>query len=58
MAAKGTKVSRQEQRRMWELYQELGSYKLVAKKLRRSPDTVSRHVKVYETALGVANLLR
>jgi hypothetical protein len=58
MAAKGTRVSKREQKRMWELYQELESYKLVAKRLRRSPDTVSRYVKLYETAFGVADILR
>lgn len=58
MAAKGTKVTKKEAKRMWELYQELESYKLVAKRLRRSPDTVARHVKIYETAFGVANILR
>ena len=58
MAAKGTRVSKREQRRMWELYQELESYKLVAKRLRRSTDTVSKYVKLYETALGVASILR
>ena len=42
---------------MWELYQQLGTYKAVAKRLRRSPDTVSRYVHEYETALGVANYL-
>lgn len=58
MAAKGTKVTKKEERKMWELYQELESYKLVAKRLRRSPDTVSRHIQKYEAALGIANLLR
>lgn len=57
MAAKGTKVTQREKKRMWELYQQLGTYKAVAKRLRRSPDTVSRYVHEYETALGVANYL-
>lgn len=57
MAAKGTKVSQQEKKKMWELYQQLRSFKAVGKRLRRSPDTVSRYVHEYETALGVANYL-
>lgn len=39
---------------MWELYQQLGSYKAVARKLKRNPDTVSRHIKIYEAAYLVA----
>lgn len=58
MAAKGTRVTAREQYRMWLLYQELGNYKLVGKKLRRSPDTVSKFVKLYEAQLQVANILR
>lgn len=58
MACKGTKVSKKEELKMWQLYQELGSYKKVAKKMRRSPDTVSAHVQKYEAALVVANLLK
>lgn len=50
--AKGTRVTQKEKVKMWELYQELGSFKSVAKRLRRSPDTVSRHVREYEAAVG------
>jgi hypothetical protein len=57
MASKGTRVSTREKRRMWELYQALGSYKAVAKKMRRSRDTVAKYVLEYETALKVAQLL-
>ena len=42
---------------MWELYQQCGSYTKVAKKLRRSPDTVSRYVQEYERSLAVAQVL-
>lgn len=52
--AKGTRVTTREKRRMWELYQQLGSFKAVAKKMRRSPDTISKYVNEYETALQVA----
>ena len=58
MAAKGTRVTTREKRRMWELYQQCGSFKVVAKKLKRSPDTVSKYVREYETALQVAQVLR
>lgn len=57
MAAKGTKVSQREKKRMWELYQQLGSFKAVAKKMKRSRDTVSRYVQEYEAALGVAHAI-
>lgn len=58
MAAKGTRVTNKEKRRMWELYQQLGSYSKVAKKLRRSRDTVAKYVLEYETAVKVAQILR
>lgn len=45
------KVTEKEKRKMWELYQKLGSYTKVAKRMRRSPDTVSRHVQTYEAAV-------
>lgn len=57
MAAKGTKVTQQEKKQMWELYQQLGTFKAVAKRLHRSPDTVSRHVREYEAAVGVASVI-
>ena len=57
MAAKGTKVSQREKKRMWELYQQLGTFKAVAKKMKRSPDTVSRYVHEYEAALNVAHAI-
>lgn len=57
MAAKGTRVTNREKRRMWDLYQTLGSYKAVAKKMRRSRDTVAKYVLEYEAALRVAQIL-
>mgnify|MGYP002471382038 CR=1 FL=1 len=39
---------------MWRLYQNLRSFKAVAKKMHRSPDTVSRYVHEYEAVVGVA----
>lgn len=57
MAAKGTKVTETEREKMWQLYQQLGTYKAVAKKMRRSPDTVSRHVHEYEAAVGAVSIV-
>lgn len=42
---------------MWELYQKMGCYKKVAKKMRRNPATVSRYVQEYETAVRAANYI-
>lgn len=52
--AKGTKVTQTEKEKMWKLYQEFGSFKKVAKKMNRSPDTVSRYVHEYEAAVSAA----
>lgn len=57
MACKGTRVTKKEQLKMWTLYQQLGSYAKVAKKMRRSRDTVSKYVSQYEMALGITNIL-
>ena len=57
MAAKGTRVTQQEKEKRWQLYQEIGSFAKVAKKLRRSPDTVSRYVREYEAAVNAASVV-
>lgn len=57
MACKGTRVTEREKKRMWDLYQELGSFKKVGKKMRRSPDTVSRYVLEYQATLRMVNVL-
>ena len=54
MAAKGTRVTQQEKEKMWQLYQEGNTFKKIAAKLCRSPDTVSRYVHEYEAAVGAA----
>ena len=54
MAAKGTRVTQQEKEKMWQLYQEGNSFVKIGKKLRRSPDTVSRYVHEYEAAVNAA----
>jgi len=51
MAAKGTKVTQREKEKMWQLFQEGNSFVKIGKKMRRSPDTVSRHVREYEAAV-------
>ena len=53
MAAKGTRVTQREKEKMWQLYQEMHSFVKVAKKMQRSPDTVSRYVREYEAAVSV-----
>lgn len=55
--AKRTRVTQQEKEQMWQLYNQLGSYAKVAKKLHRSSDTVSRYVREFETAVGAANMV-
>ena len=54
MAAKGTRVTEKEKEKMWQLYQEGKTFVDIGKKLRRSPDTVSRYVHEYEAAVGAA----
>ena len=55
MATKGTRVTQKEKEKMWQMYQKLGSFAKVAKKMRRNPDTVSRYVREYEAAVGAAS---
>lgn len=50
-------VTEKEKDKMWRLYQELGSYSKVAKKVKRSPDTVSKYVKEYEAAVRAAGVV-
>ena len=54
MAAKGTRVTPQEKEKMWQLYHDGFSFKKIAEKLRRSPDTVSRYAHEYEAAVSAA----
>ncbi len=49
-------VTESEKRKMWELYQELGTYVAVAKKMKRDSGTVSRHVREYEVAVRQAEI--
>lgn len=55
--AKGTRVAQQEKEKMWELYQKYPCFKTVAKKMKRDPGTVSRHVHEYEAAVSAAGYI-
>lgn len=57
MAAKGTRVTQQEKEKMWQLYRDGNSFVKIGKKLRRSPDTVSRYVHEYEAAVSTAGYI-
>lgn len=46
-----TRVTQAEKEKMWLLYQQLGTYTKVAKKMNRDPKTVSRYVNEYEAAV-------
>lgn len=56
--AKGTRVTQQEKETIWQLYNQLGSYTKVAKKINRSPDTVSRYVHEHEAAVNALRVER
>ena len=55
--AKRTPVTQQEKEQMWQLYNQLGSYAKVAKKLHRSSDTVSRYVREHEAAVNAVRVV-
>ena len=55
--AKGTRVTQREKNKMYELYQELGSYSLVAKKMQRSRSTVARYVSEMEASVREAKVV-
>ena len=55
--AKRTHVTQQEKEQMWQLYNQLGSYTKVAKKLHRSSDTVSRYVHEHEAAVNAVRVV-
>ena len=54
---KGTRVTHLEAAQMYALYQATGSFEIVGKKMRRSADTVSKFVKIYDAALAGARLM-
>ena len=51
------RVTEAEKELMWRLYQKLGTFKAVAQKIGRSPDTVSRYVHEYEAAVHAAGIV-
>lgn len=55
--AKRTRVTLQEKEQMCQLYNQLGSYAKVAKKLHRSSDTVSRYVREHEAAVNAVRVV-
>ena len=56
--AKGARVTQQEKEKMWQLYQDGNSFVKIGKKLRRSPDTVSRYVHEHEAAVNAVRVER
>ena len=55
--AKGTRVTQQEKEKMWQFYQDGNSFVKIGKKLRRSPDTVSRYVHEHEAAVNAVRVV-
>lgn len=58
MASKGTKVSNREKKRMVELYDALGSYSAVAKKMKRDRTTVAKYIQQHEIATKTAEFAK
>ena len=56
MSKKQRYVTESEKQKMWQLYQELGTFVAVARKMKRDPATVSRHVHAYEAAVRQAGI--
>lgn len=55
--AKGTRVTQKEKEKMWQMFQEGYGFIKIGKKMRRSPDTVSRYVREYEAAVSAAGYI-
>ena len=52
------RVTEQEKEKMWQLYQQHGSYAKVAKLTNRDRSTVARYVSEYEAAVRTINYLK
>ena len=52
------RVTETEKEKMWQLYQQHGSFAKVAKLLKRDRSTVARYVSEYEAAVRTAGYLR
>jgi len=57
MATKGTRVTQKEKEKMWQMFQDGYSFIKIGKKMRRSPDTVSKYVREFEAAVGAASYI-
>lgn len=57
MAKKGSRVSQEEAKKMWQLYQECGSITKVASRMKRDRGTVSRHIAAYEASVNTASVI-
>lgn len=55
--AKGTRVTQEEAKKMWQLYQAYGSMAKVAKHMKRDRGTVARHVAAYEASVNTASVI-
>ena len=58
MASKGGKVSKREINRMCQLYETLGSYSAVAKKVRRDRSTVAKYIQKQEAVEKTAEFAK
>ena len=57
MATKGPRVTQKEKEKMWQMFQDGYSFIKIGKKMRRSPDTVSKYVREFEAAVGAASYI-
>lgn len=57
MSCKGTWVTAKEKEKMWKLFQEGLTFAAIGKRMKRSPDTVSKYVHQYESNLNIITLL-
>ena len=57
MSKKGSRVTQQEAKKMWELYQVCGSVVAVARTMKRDRGTVSRHIAAYEASVNTASVI-
>ena len=51
------RVTEKEKEKMWQLYQQHGSFAKVAKLTKRDRSTVARYVSEYEAAVRVAGCI-
>ena len=56
MAKKGSRVTRTEAEKMYQMYQGCGSISQVAKSMKRDRGTVARHIHAYEAGLNIPEI--